>query len=129
MIADIWQSFRRLPIWVQIWVGLLLAPANLLALAFLDQPGGVWVAALAILGMAPNLAIIAAERGLSKAMSLPHLVFWTPLLGVIVWLIASGAASGGYLTFLFLLLAIDAISLAFDYRDAWLWWNGDRKIA
>lgn len=129
MIGEIWASFRRLPAWVQIWVAVILAPVNLVTLAFLDQPNGVWIAALAILGMAFNLPIMLTERGLSKMMSLPHLVFWTPLVLVIVATLLGGAVSGGFWTFLVILLVIDVISLAFDYRDAWAWWTGDRAVA
>ena len=58
MILDIWQSFRRLPLWVQGWVALILVPVNLAALLFLSAPQGTLVALLAVGGMAPNLLIM-----------------------------------------------------------------------
>ena len=39
MIGDIWNDFRTLPLWVQIWVTVVLVPVNFVPLAFLDQPG------------------------------------------------------------------------------------------
>lgn len=130
MIVGIWQSFRRMPGWVQIWVVVILAPANLLPLAFLDQPFAVWVACLSVGGMVPNLPIMLAERGLSKRMAVPHVLIWTPLVGFLVWLLAFGPSlSAGYVAMLVALLVIDLISLGFDYVDAIKWYQGDRAIA
>ena len=103
MTADIFASFRRLPVAVQAWVALWLAPVNMATLAFLGQRNGVLIAVLAIGGMAPNLVIMIRERGLSALMALPHLVIWTPLVIVIVITLISGVGSG-YAIFLVLLL-------------------------
>lgn len=128
MLLDIWRSFRAMPLWVQIWVAFVLAPANLATLAFLDQPGAALVAVLAIGGMLPNMPIIFYERGFSKLMALPHIVIWTPLCVVIVTQL-SGSASGAYASFLIALLVIDLVSLGFDYPDFVKWLRGDRAIA
>ena len=118
MILDIWQSFRRIPGWVQIWVMFILVPVNLLPLLFLNAPFGVAVALLAVGGMLPNLVIMWNERGLSKRMALPHLVLWTPLVILVAWVLWQGAATGGWAMVLWALLVIDLISLGFDYVDA-----------
>lgn len=128
MILDIWRSFRALPLWVQLWIAVVLVPANLAALAFWGQPGAALIALLAIGGMAPNVGILFYERGFSKLMSLPHIVLWTPLCGLILAQL-SGGASGAYATFLMVLLAIDLISLGFDYPDFVKWLRGDRAVA
>ncbi len=127
LVLDIWRSFRALPLWVQIWVALILVPVNMAAIFFVNEPGGLLIAALAIGGMMPNLVIMIAERGLSKAMALPHLLIWTPLVVIVIQ--NTGTATGGFQTYLWLLLATDLLSLAFDYPDAWKWWKGDRAIA
>ena len=130
MISEIWSSFRRLPGWVQIWAVLILIPVNMAAVLFLGQPYATLIAGLAIGGMLPNLAIMGAERGLSKAMALPHLLFWIPLVVVIVSLLWGKTELGpDYRSFLWALLAINLVSLAFDIPDAWKWWCGDRGIA
>ncbi|MBO9450339.1 hypothetical protein J7426_08745 [Tropicibacter sp. R16_0] len=128
MIAEIWASFRRLPLWVQIWVGVILMPVNLLPLAFLGQPGAGVIAFLAIGGMALNLPILLIERGFSKAMAFPHILLWTPLLGVISGQL-QGEVSDGFFRFLVVLVIVDVISLLFDYADAIKWWQGDREVA
>lgn len=130
MLRDIWLSFRRMPLWVQVWVCAVLAPVNLLSLAFLNHPGGGMIASLAIGGMAMNLPILLKERGFSKAMAFPHLVFWGPLVIVLLSLLAgTDPNETGFRSFLKLLLLIDCISPGFDIRDAGLWLRGDREIA
>ena len=57
MILDVWDSFWRLPLWVQVWVGLILVPANLLTLLFVRKKYGKWIAVLAIGGMLPNIPV------------------------------------------------------------------------
>jgi len=130
MILDIWRSFRRLPLWVQIWVALILVPVNMATLLFWSEPLGIWVAALAVGGMLPNLVIMAVERGFSKAMALPHILIWTPLMVLVTALLDDPALiSECNWTFLGVLLLVDAVSLGFDIPDGWKWWKGDRKVA
>lgn len=127
MLRDIWISFRNLPVWVQIWMSVVLVPANLVPLAFLDQPYGTVIAGLAILGMVLNLPIMMAGRGMSRAMALPHLLFWTPMVLIIVYVLNTHTdLLPIYAQFLLVLLVVDLISLGFDLRDAILW-NKDRK--
>jgi len=122
MVQDIWHSFRGLPLWVQIWVAVILVPVNVLPLFFLDQPQGVLIAALAITGMALNLPIMIAARGMSGAMALPHLLCWIPLVIVVTGLLsAADTLNPNYVRFLWLLLIVDVISLVFDARDAAHW--------
>ncbi len=122
MIRDIWMSFRNLPLWVQIWMVFFLIPVNLAPLAFVDQPQGALIAALSVTGMALNIPIIRAARGMTKAMALPHLICWVPLVAIIIMLLTDGTAlSPEYTRFLLLLLVVDLISLAFDLNDSIVW--------
>ncbi len=136
MIGEIWRSYRALPLWVQGWVLVILVPVNMASLALLGQESGAAVAALAIGAMLLNGVIMLIERGFSKAMALPHVVIWTPLVLWIVWMLATGtgaAAQMGMQTgagrVLWLLLAVDLVSLVLDWRDAWLWLRGERQVA
>jgi len=76
IFIDIWSSFRTIPGWVQIWMMFILIPVNLVTLFFINKPMGGVLAFLAIIGMAPNIPIILKERGVSKAMAIPHLLPW-----------------------------------------------------
>ena len=130
MIVDIWQSFRRLPLWVQIWVAAILVPVNLASLLFMTEPQGSLVAALAVGGMAPNLIVMVRDHGFSRAMALSHLLIWVPLMIVLIGLLTGDVAlPATYRQFLILLLVIDAVALAFDCLDAMRWWRGERGAA
>ena len=129
MIAEIWNGFRRLPLWVQVWVICILVPVNVAALYFIGVPFGPLVAGLAIGGMMPNLYFIFAERGWSKIMAVPHLSIWTPLVVLLAWLLLTDRVAGSFASYCLILLIIDLISLAFDFPDALKWWRGDRDAA
>ena len=130
LAVEIWSSFRRLPLWVQIWIAALLVPVNMLSLAFVGHASGFLVALLAIGGMAPNAGFMIYERGLSRAMSLSHLVFWTPLIVVIIGIFRGPSDLAlPFSAYLIVLLGVDLISLAFDIPDSWRWFKGKRQIA
>ncbi len=127
MIMQIWKSFRTMPLWVQIWVAVILVPVNMASLLFLDEPSGLWIAFLANIAMMLNLPVMLYDRGFSKLMAFPHLIPWTIL---VAWLLfARPEATGAYDTYLWLLFVVDAISLAFDFPDAVKWWRGERMPA
>jgi len=128
MIREIWHSYRRLPLWVRAWVTMILVPVNAAALAFVAEPGGGWVAAMAVGAMLVNGVLMLAERGFSRAMALPHVLIWTPMLGLVLWLLGQEIAPA-YRAYLLILLAVDAVSLVFDAIDTRRWLSGDRKIA
>lgn len=128
MILQIWQSYRRLPLWVQLWVALILVPVNAASLLFVTQPAGAWLALMAVGAMLCNGVLMLVERGFSKVMALPHVLIWTPMLGLILWLLAQDIADG-FRTYLLILLAVDVVSLILDFIDTRKWLSGDRKIA
>ncbi|MFU8776355.1 MAG: hypothetical protein ACNA7M_01615 [Roseovarius sp.] len=128
MISQIWQSYRRLPFWVQLWVAFILVPVNAASLLYIAQPAGAWLAMMAIGAMLCNGVLMLVERGFSKVMALPHVLIWTPMLGLILWLLGQDIADG-YRAYLVILLAVDVVSLILDVIDTRKWLSGDRKIA
>ena len=131
MILEIWASFQRLPVWVRLWMCMILAPINLVPLFFIGaHPSAGWIAFLSVMGMLVTLPILLRERGFSAALSFPHLVFWVPL--VLILLLRPGfmdGVEGAYAQVLLVLLIVDLISLAFDVREARKWLRGARAIA
>ncbi|WP_422000748.1 hypothetical protein [Roseovarius mucosus] len=128
MIRQIWQSYRRLPLWVQLWVALILVPVNAASLFFVTQPAGAWLALMAVGAMLCNGVLMLIERGFSKVMALPHILIWTPMLGLILWLLTQDITPT-YRNYLVILLAVDVFSLLLDVIDSRKWLSGDRKIA
>jgi phosphoglycerol transferase MdoB-like AlkP superfamily enzyme len=127
LIMALWQSFRSMPAWVQIWVVGILVPVNMASLFFMAEPLGYWVAGLANVGMILNLPVMIWYRGFSRAMALPHLVPWTALVILIAFFRPD--VSGCYDIYLWILLVTNVISLAFDYVDAVRWFRGERDVA
>lgn len=127
MLTEIWISFRAMPASIQVWVAFLLAPINMAAIFFMDQPFGIWIAILAIGAMTINMSVMVYDRGFSKLMAFPHLIPWTIL---VIWIaFARPVGSAGYDTFLWILLVTNIISLGFDCPDALKWWKGEREPA
>jgi len=127
VFVEIWNSFRAIPVWVQAWIVLVLMPINVASLFFLNEPMGLLIAILANVGMLLNIPVMIYDRGVSKLMSIPHLLPWSAL--VVVILFFRPDATGIYGVFLWGILIINLISLTFDYVDAWKWIKGDRAIA
>ena len=126
ILHDILNSFRSLPLWVQIWVGLILVPVNTATIVLITEPGSYLIPILAIGGMLPNAVLMFVERGFSKAMALSHVILWIPLLVLLVIDIKANSIFANYLMVLF---AVDFISICFDLKDSREWFKGDRKIA
>jgi hypothetical protein len=128
LVSDVWNSFRSLPIWVQIWTLVLVIPVNLASVFFVNQPHGWIVAVFAIGGMMPSVFLALRERGCSKAMSISHLALWIPLVAMIYPVILADYHLT-YRVYLSVLLTINVISLLFDIRDGWYWMMGAREVS
>ncbi len=126
VLLDIWHSYRSMPLWVQIWVGVILVPVNMATIVLISEPCCWLIPVLAIGGMVPNAVLMFVERGFSKAMALSHVVLWVPLLIFLALEITAGSVFADYLMVLFVL---DFISICFDVKDSRDWLKGDRGIA
>ncbi|HCW88756.1 MAG TPA: hypothetical protein DHU56_01635 [Marinobacter sp.] len=125
---DSWHSFRSLPLWVQVWVGGILVPVNAVAFLFLDTPGGLWTAIAAVLVMVSNYPIMLACRGMSRLMSVPHLLIWGPLQVFLIYHLMVSDASARETMFILLVLIVNGISLMLDALDSWRWCRGEREV-
>ncbi|MEM9510306.1 MAG: hypothetical protein AAGA16_21920 [Cyanobacteria bacterium P01_E01_bin.35] len=123
-LARIQKSFFNLPIWVQIWMMFILEPINLATLAFLNQPSGTLIAALAISGMAITVGIVIAAGKFSKLAAAGHILPWTYLMWILIFARPDGSPI--YQTFLTALLVLNGISLAFDFNDLRIWFGAKR---
>ena len=131
-LAEIWGSYRALPTWVQAWVGLILVPANALAFAMLDTWAGLVASVAALAVVATNLPIMWVERGMSRLMSVPHLLIWGPLQALLL-LRCVGRVGPEPLgpvehAFVLMLVVVNGVSLVFDTLDSWRWLHGERSV-
>jgi hypothetical protein len=131
-MQDIWRSYRSLPLWVQIWVAVILVPANAAAFFLLDTWLGVAAAIAAIFVVLTNAPIMWICRGMSRLMSVPHLFAWMPLQVLIPMRLAEvvggGPVSDAEWTYGITLFVVNGISLVFDVIDSWRWMRGEREV-
>ena len=129
-MADIWRSWRSLPLWVQIWVAGILIPVNVLPFFLLESVVGQAGALAALLVLVTNGPLMWVYRGMNKVLSIPHLIAWGPLVIYLLMLLSESGfradASRMELGLAALLLAINGISLMFDVVDSAKWLAGDR---
>lgn len=125
----IWRSYRSLPGWVQIWVGAFLVPANAASFFLLDTLSGQLAAGAAIFVVVTNGPLVYWYCGMNRALSIPHLVAWIPLHVALVARLSgwAGPMDTAEAVFVWVLLAINSVSLAFDVLDSWRWWQGERE--
>ncbi|MDO6456307.1 hypothetical protein Q4494_04390 [Celeribacter halophilus] len=117
--SSIWASFLALPTWVKLWVFLILTPVNLASALFLDQPWGMLIAALSYGGMAISGAVVLLHRGFSKLVSGGHVLPWTPLVLILLFVRPDG--TDAFDSYLIILLVTNLVSLVFDYKDLLEW--------
>lgn len=127
-----WHSFRCLPMWVQVWVGLVLIPANAASFFLLDYRSGQLAAVAASFVVVTNVPIMLRERGMSKLMAIPHLFAWGPLLLVLIVRLVDQPSAPQLApvehAYALVLVAVNGISLIFDALDSWRWLRGDRAV-
>ena len=124
-VARIMESYNALPSWVKFWMNFILGPINLATLAFLDQPSGGLIAALAIGGMAMVVSLVVITGGFTKIVAAGHIPLWTPLLAMLAFAPPEGTENYGM--FLTALLVINAIALAFDFNDVRIWFQSRKR--
>lgn len=123
----IWRSFTSLPLWVQVWVALILVPSNALAFLMLDTLAGQWTALAALFVVITNLPIMFAYCGMNRAMSIPHLIAWVPLQIALALRLAGGVPGTTETAFIVIILLINGLSLVFDTIDSVRWFAGERE--
>lgn len=123
-----WQSFRSLPLWIQVWVAGILVPVNVAGFLLLDTPAGQWTALAAALVLLSNYPLMLACRGMGRLLSVPHLLIWGPLQVALVYRLGSGAPEPVEQGFVILVLVVNGLSLVFDTLDSLRWLRGERGV-
>jgi len=124
----LWQSFRRLPVWVQLWMAAILLPANLLSLFLLDYPSARMIALAALLALGSNMLLMYWYAGFTRLMAMPHLLVWGPLQVMLLMYLMASTPTADEVMYIGLVLAVNGISLYFDALDSWRWLQGERQL-
>lgn len=123
------EAMALQPMWLQIWLNVLLAGAFVLPLSFLfwrqSRIAGVVTLAAALIA-AFAIMWMYDQLGYVKLLGLPHVILWTPV-AVYLWRQIRRADMPVWPRRLMSVsLVIMAISLAFDYVDVARWVLGER---
>lgn len=117
------ETFQALPTAVKLWL-MWLFLLQLGAFAFWSKPGARWV----LLALLANMASMVALQhffGRGPHMSLPHVLFWTPLLAYFVARRGDVWRQGRfYAVWCALLCSSVAVSLVIDYQSVLRWGLG-----
>jgi hypothetical protein len=137
LVVELIGAMKKLPIWVFVWLNFILSPVVMapFVLIFFDQHPVIICGILStLLGVGPNLFILNKQRGISKLLSVSHLV-WIPfVIYQVLWL--TTGRYGGPLTlgdgmlyyYTWITVIVLTISLIFDVIDSFKWFNGDRVV-
>ncbi|MDF2370851.1 MAG: hypothetical protein P1V21_08665 [Rhizobiaceae bacterium] len=122
------KSIVSLPLWVQVWMLLILIPANVSGLFFLETTSGQWIALLGSGALAVNTVLVLINGGFTRVLALPHLLFWIPLEMVLLFRMLRVEMDFVEFTLTLAVLVVNAISLVFDGLDAKRWYSGEKGI-
>ena len=128
-MSDVLQSIMAMKTWVKIWL-MMLGPANMAAFLFLDTNIGYWSAVAGVLVVATNIPMMFIQGGVTRALSLPHMI-WVPLLIYIFpQIIGPDALDPMSAEFKLgvTIFVLNSISLAFDFLESYRWVKGEREI-
>lgn len=114
------ETFQALPAGVKVWL-LWLFLLQLGTLAFLRKTGARWVLIALVANMASMIALQKLHGG-GPHMSIPHLVFWTPLVAYLFAKFSAIRKQGNaYTAWVTLLIGSITASLILDFRNLLIW--------
>lgn len=95
----------------------------------LDTPTGRYAGLAALFVIATNIPIMYVAEGMSKLLSVPHLIAWIPLvMYLLLSLLGNTPMEAGEAFYAAILLVVNGVSLLFDAKDSWAWIRGDRGV-
>lgn len=118
----------RLPLWVRLWLALVLVPVNAAAFFLRDTPTGHRASLAAVFIAAVNGPAIIIQRGWGKSLAVPHLIVWIPLLVFAARRMREPDASRRERAYATTLLIVNGVSVIFDALDTWRWLRGEREV-
>jgi dolichyl-phosphate-mannose--protein O-mannosyl transferase len=123
------EAMALQPAWIGIWLNILLVGAFIVPLALLiwkpSRLAAIFCIIAGVLG-AVGVDAMYNEMGYVKLLGLPHVIVWTPLVIYLVRQIKRPDMPVWPKRIMMVILAVIAISLAFDYTDVIRYVLGER---
>lgn len=128
LVQRIFRSLFALPVWVIIWMLVILIPANLSGLFFLDTVSGRWIAGLGGGALAINTVLVLMNGGFSRVLAIPHVIMWGALEILLIYRIFSESMASIEFQLTLVVVIINGVSLIFDVIDTRRWYIGERDV-
>ncbi|USG62564.1 hypothetical protein NBZ79_06195 [Sneathiella marina] len=116
--------FLHTPLWVRLWVLVLMAVMFFAPLFFLQHSTAKWMVAAFLLG-GMIMGWMHMKMGITKAMGVAHIPWLLPMALIYADLF-SGSSAGNYFTWLIAACAIGTICLIIDALDIISFLRGNR---
>ena len=124
-------DLAKLPQWVQIWLDVLMPIILLSALVLLFNKSTRNIATVAIvlliLGIA-GVIFLYSQMGMVKLLGLGHVIFWGPLLAILINRLRGNPPTGFFKAAMIILTIGIAAILVFDVADVVRWVAGERGL-
>ena len=119
------KGVLKMPIYVQLWLMLLVALNMIVPLFFLARLEAILVLAAAMAGMIAQ-TVVTAYSGFTRLLGLGH-IFWFPLLYFIWIRLDMIPADDFFGIWIRVLMTLNALSLVIDVIDVIRYATGDRE--
>ena len=132
-MLEAFQAFdadvQKLPDWVQIWMDIigfsLLISIVTLLVGSSTRKLGLTVLAT-IVATVVVMVFMHAQMGMVRLLGIAHIIFWTPLVFILLKRWRTDPPPGLYGWAILLLIVICSAALVFDYYDVARWVFGQR---
>ena len=123
------EQAALLPLWVQIWMNVLVTVVPLCIIIMIvfreTRRAGLWALGLTVLSFVGTV-LLHRQLGMVRLLGLSHVVFWTPLVVIMIRRIREGISGLVPRLAAVLAVAIIVAALIFDYADVARWLLGER---
>lgn len=129
-VVRIATSIRLLPLWARLWIVLVVVPVNAAGFFMLHTASGWAITIAALFVLTSNAALLWHRAGTSRLLSIPQLIAWVPLLGLLVARLVGGWGPDNLEAqeWALAVMAVMAttVTLFFGVVESWRWWHGER---
>lgn len=114
-LITMWQGFLAMPLWVKLWMAVMVVINGILPFYFIDQVVAQ-ITVFAIFSSGILAFFIVKAVGFNKFLGLMHAT-WLPMVYLQIHTLVTTEVTGNFAIWLITSLIISLISLAFDIMD------------
>lgn len=124
-LAEIWHGFMDMPLWVKLWMGVMIVSNGIMPLMFIEHIVAQ-ITFLSIFMAGPLAYVIVKSVGFNKFLGLMHAP-WVPMVYLQAYTLYTTEITGSFIMWLSASLVISLISLVFDILDVMQYSNNPQS--